>query len=64
MKLTKKQIDLIVENTPQELKGTQPHIIEDLGRFWKSGANWAYRAGYIKYNDINILVITVFGEVQ
>lgn len=61
MKLTKKQINIIRENTPEELKGTQPYIIATLGYFTPAGANWSWRAGYTDHGQ---LVVTRFGEVM
>jgi hypothetical protein len=39
MKLTKQQIDTIIENTPRELKGRQKSFESDFGYFMWSGAN-------------------------
>ena len=61
MKLAKKQIDLIIAHTPENLKGKQLHIDEYLGSYTKYGANWAYHAGWTRDG---VLVVTVFGEVQ
>ena len=63
MKLTKKQIDIIREHTPEALRGTQPYAIANLGYYMPANANWSYRAEYIDYNGISILVVTRFGEV-
>lgn len=63
MKLTKKQIEIIRENTPKELKGLHNSFIEDFGYYQKSGANWSYLAGYVEYNGLRILVVKVFGEI-
>ena len=63
MRLTKKQIEIIRENTPKELKGQHASIEQDFGYFMKSGANWAYCAGYITRNNTKYLVVTVFGEI-
>ena len=65
MKLTRKQIELIKEHTPQELKGRQDfRIVVDFGRYQPSNANWSYKAGYINYNGLMLLVVTRFGEIQ
>lgn len=61
MKLTRKQIEMIIKNTKPELKGTQPLIVETLGYFQKAETNWSYRAGWTSEGD---LVVTVFGEVK
>lgn len=61
MKLTKKQIDTIIENTKKELKGTQQSLHTELGYYTKSCANWSYCAGWTYDGE---LVVTVFGEVQ
>lgn len=61
MKLTKKQINLIVEQTRPELIGTHQHIHTWLGSYMPSNANWGYHAGWTKDGD---LVVTVFGEVM
>ncbi len=63
MKLTKKQIDKIRANTPQSIKGTQPPLLEDLGYFMPTGANWSYRAGWASVDGARVLVVTRFGEV-
>ena len=59
--LTRKQINAIIAHTPAELKGTFVKIEDRLGMFWKSGANWAYIAGWTAGG---VLVVTAFGEVQ
>lgn len=61
MKLTKKQIDIIIAHTPKELKGSCPAIVADFGYYMKAGANWIYHAGY---THDGFLVVTVFGYVQ
>ena len=61
MKLTKKQIDIIINHTPEELKGTFKTIVCELGYFMKAETNWAYHAGY---TADGFLVVTVFGQVQ
>ena len=66
MKLTKKQIDVIIAHTPEELKnkpvpgGYGP----ELGYYSPAGANWAYHAMFIQYNGVEILVATRFGHVM
>lgn len=60
MKLTKKQIELIIKNTKKELKGKYASIAQTLGYFQKTGANWSYVAGWTYDGD---LVVTVFGQV-
>lgn len=60
MKLSKKQIDLIREHTPAELKGKQVSIWEELGYYSPASANWSYRAGWTRDG---VLVLTRFGEV-
>lgn len=69
MKLTQKQIEIIRENTPKEIKGKQYTNINEaygdtLGYYQPSGANWAYTAQYITYKGIKYLVITRFGEIM
>ena len=64
MKLTKRQIDIIVENTPKELKGFHNSFDCDFGYFMPSNANWCYRAGYVKHNDNLVLVVKVFGQIK
>ena len=61
MKLTKKQIDIIIRNTPKELKGTFPKTEDELGYFMPYDANWSYRA---VYTTDGVLVVTVYGQVQ
>ena len=64
MKITKKQINMIRENTPQELKGRQDvYTVEDYGYFMPSGANWAYHAGYVNHNGSRVLVVKQFGQI-
>ena len=60
MKLTKKQIEIIREQTPAELRGTRPFIIQTLGYFMPSGANWSYIAGF---TFDGVLVVTRYGAV-
>lgn len=69
MKLTRKQIDIIRENTPKELKGKQASSVNEkygevLGYFQPSQANWSYTAQYITVNNIKYLVATRFGEIM
>lgn len=69
MKLTKKQIEIIRQNTPAELVGKQRATINaeylgEFGYFRPSNANWAYIAGYIKYNGQPLLIVTQFGEIM
>ena len=64
MKLTKQQIEIIIENTPKELDGSHHAFESDFGCFMKQGANWSYRAGYVKYNDDLVLVVKVFGQIK
>ena len=64
MKLTKKQIDTIIENTPEDLKGYHTSFESDLGYFMPYGANWAYRAGYVRHNGGVALVVKVFGVIK
>lgn len=59
-RLTRKQINLIVENTPEHLLGTQAHIHTTFGAYSPSNANWSYVAGWTADGD---LVVTRFGEV-
>jgi hypothetical protein len=61
MKLTKKQIDLIIEYTKKELKGKSTSIFKTLGYYQKNNANWSYLAGWTYEGD---LVVTVFGEIK
>ena len=44
MKMTKKAINQIRANTPDELKGSGDYYtIEDYGYFMPRNANWSYR---------------------
>lgn len=63
MSLTRKQIEIIIENTPKELKGKQMSLNAILGYYQKSNANWSYRVGYVQHKKQNILVVTMFGEI-
>ena len=60
MKLTSKQIKIIIRNTPKGLKGTTPYLVDILGYYQPSNANWCYEAGY---TEGGILVVTFFGSV-
>lgn len=65
MKLTKKQIDMIILYTPEDLRG-QPlkgWTGYELGHYMPAGANWAYHAQYIDYNGVPIPVVTQFGHI-
>ena len=61
MKLTKKQIEIIREQTKKELKGTHQSICTTLGWYTPSQANWSYIVGWTYDGD---LVVTRFGEVM
>lgn len=61
MKLTKKQIETIRRNTPEELKGKQENLVETLGYYTPAGANWSYRAGW---TAAGAFVVTRFGEIM
>lgn len=64
MKLSKAQIKMIRENTPNELKGRQDlPTLADFGYFMPMGANWSYRAVYVNYNGLRVLVVKQFGEI-
>ncbi len=63
MNLTKKQIDIIREKTPKELKGKQMSIWTTLGYHRPVNANWSYVAGYVQYKKSFVLVVTLFGEI-
>ena len=64
MKLSKAQINTIRENTPEELKGRQDlPTLADFGYFMPTGANWSYRAGYVDFNGVRVLVVKRFGEI-
>lgn len=63
MKLTKKQINLIISNTPSHLKGKvigSAAVYPILGSYTKAGANWSYIAGWYE----GALIVTVFGEIR
>ena len=61
MKLTKKQIDMIREHTPAELKGKSVTISNTLGYFQPFEANWSWIAGWTHDGQ---LVVTRFGEIM
>lgn len=64
MKLSKKQIEMIINNTPSALKGAQIGFQGDIfGMYQKSGANWCYISVYIDYNGIRVLVVKQFGII-
>lgn len=63
-KLSKKQINMIIENTPKELHGKEVGhfaLVQELGSFQKEGANWSYRAGWLENGQ---LVVVCFGHVE
>ena len=69
MKLTKKQIEIIRQNTPAELVGMKraniyAQYLGEFGYFRPTNANWAYIAEYIRYNGQPLLIVTQFGEVM
>ena len=69
MKLTKKQIEIIRQNTPAEIVGKHRATINaeylgEFGYFQPANANWAYIAEYIKYNGQPLLIVTQFGEIM
>lgn len=64
MKLTKKQIEIIRENTPEELKGVNTaYTITDFGYYRPRWANWAYHAVYVSYKGVPVLVVKQFGQI-
>lgn len=63
MNLTKKQIDIISRYTPKELKGKSLSLWEVIGYFVPAGANWSYKAGYVKFKGLYIPVVTMFGKI-
>lgn len=65
MKLTKKQIELIVRNTPEDLRmeSIGSSAGNELGYYQPSGANWAYHAVFIERNGYPLLVVTRFGHI-
>lgn len=60
MKLTYKQIKMIIENTRKDLKGTHQSIYQELGYYMPSGANWSYIAGWTYDGN---LVVSQFGQI-
>jgi len=64
MKLTKRQIDNIIEHTPAELKGFQKSFESDFGWYMKRDANWSYQAGWVQHNSGFVLAVKVFGIIK
>lgn len=69
MKLTKKQIEIIRQNTPAEIVGKQmasigAQYLREFGYFKPANANWVYVAKYIRYNGHSLLIVTQFGEIM
>ena len=66
MKLTKKQIDIIINNTPAELHGKSVGSCAgvELGYYQPAGANWAYHAQFVDHNGAPILVAIRFGHIM
>lgn len=61
MKLTRKQIDLIIKHTKKGLKGKYVSISTTLGWYTPSNANWSYFAGWDYSGN---LIVTRFGQVM
>ena len=61
MKLTRKQIDIIIEQTREELKGKAASIKTTLGYYTPKQANWSYIVGWTWDGD---LVCTRFGHIM
>ena len=69
MKLTKKQIEIIRQNTPAEIVGKQrasicAQYLGEFGYYQPNGVNWAYIAEYIQFNGQPLLIVTQFGEIM
>ena len=66
MKLTKKQIDIIRQHTPAELKGKQigSSAGDSFGYYMPANANWSYQVKYIDHNGAPVLVVVRFGEIM
>lgn len=60
MTLTKKQINLIIKQTPERLKKTHEDLFPVLGTFTEAKANWSYVAGWTKEG---FLAVTVCGII-
>ena len=63
-KLSKKQINMIIKNTPKELHGKSVGdfaIVQELGYYQKEDANWSYRAGWLNNGQ---LVVVCFGHIE
>lgn len=61
MKLTKKQIEIIIEQTRKDIKGKSASLYKTLGYYMPSNANWSYQAGWTYEGD---LVVTQFGIIR
>lgn len=64
MKLTKKQMQKIIDNTPEHLKGLavgSTALVEELGDYQPQDANWSFRAGWLNSGE---LVVLQFGTVM
>ena len=59
-KLTKKQIRAIVTHTPAELRNQPARLVDTLGYYQPSNANWSYRAGW---TSDGALVVDYFGKI-
>ena len=66
MKLTKKQIDIIIQNTPADLHGQPARGLNngELGYYMPANANWSYRAIFVDYNGASVPVVTRFGYIM
>lgn len=67
MNMTKKQIDIIISNTPRVLKGKQSRDyswVATLGYYQKPYANWSYSVELRLFKGVPTPVVVVFGEIQ
>lgn len=60
MTLTKKQINLIIKQTPERLRKTREDLFPVLGTFTDAAANWSYVDGWTKEG---LLAVTVCGII-
>ena len=64
MNLTKKQLQKIIDHTPEKLKGLalgSTALAEELGTFQPCDANWSYHAGWLSTGE---LVVLRYGTVM
>ena len=63
MIIKQKQIDMIIRNTPKELKGKQLHFVSILGYFQPLLDDDYFTLAFVEYKKVNLLVVTKKGKI-